>query len=163
MKLYIKQKVFSWADKFNIKDASGRDCYYVEGKVFSFGKKLHIYDSSHREVAYIHEKLFTFMPRYYIELNGQTIEIVKEFTLFKPSFRFEGLPLRLSGDFWEHNYTLSNNGQNIMRLTKQCLTWGDTYELDIAEHADELLCLCVALVVDCVLDAQNSSSVSSNQ
>jgi uncharacterized protein YxjI len=38
MKLYIKQKVFSWGDKFTVKDATGNDRYFVEGEVFSFGK-----------------------------------------------------------------------------------------------------------------------------
>ena len=44
MKLYIKQKVFSWGDKFTVKDSNGEDRYYVEGEIFSWGKKLHVYD-----------------------------------------------------------------------------------------------------------------------
>ena len=32
MKLYIKEKVFSWGDKFTVKDAYGEDKYIVEGK-----------------------------------------------------------------------------------------------------------------------------------
>ena len=35
MKLYIKQKVFSWGDKFTVKDEAGRDRYYVEGEIFT--------------------------------------------------------------------------------------------------------------------------------
>ena len=35
MKLYIKEKVFSWGDKFTVKDAYGEDKYIVEGEVFS--------------------------------------------------------------------------------------------------------------------------------
>ena len=41
MKLYMKQKVFSWTDKFNIVDEQGNERYYVEGELFSWGKKLH--------------------------------------------------------------------------------------------------------------------------
>ena len=37
MKLYIKQKVFSWADRFTVKDSSGNDRYFVEGELFSWG------------------------------------------------------------------------------------------------------------------------------
>lgn len=48
MKLYIKEKVFSWSDKFFVKDDSGRDKYAVEGEVFSWGKKLHVCDMLHR-------------------------------------------------------------------------------------------------------------------
>ena len=49
MKLYIKEKVFSWGDKFTVKDAYGEDKYIVEGEVFSWGKKLHVYDRLGRE------------------------------------------------------------------------------------------------------------------
>ena len=57
MKLYIKEKVFSWGDKFTVKDAYGEDKYIVEGEVFTFGKKLHVYDRSGREVAFIKQVL----------------------------------------------------------------------------------------------------------
>ena len=32
MKLYLKQKVFSFRDRFYVKDDAGNDCYYVEGR-----------------------------------------------------------------------------------------------------------------------------------
>ena len=54
MKLYIKQKVFSWGDKFRIYDEYENDKYYVEGEVFTFGKKLHLYSKLGNEIAYIH-------------------------------------------------------------------------------------------------------------
>ena len=44
MKLYIKQKVFSWGAKFNITDENGEERYSVAGEVFTLAKKLHIYD-----------------------------------------------------------------------------------------------------------------------
>ena len=37
MKLYIKEKVFTWGDKFCVKDALGNDRYTVEGEVFTLG------------------------------------------------------------------------------------------------------------------------------
>ena len=52
MKLYIKERVFSWGDKFTVKDAYGEDKYIVEGEVFSWGKKLHVYDRSGSEVLF---------------------------------------------------------------------------------------------------------------
>ena len=33
MKLYIKEKVFSWGDQFTVKDACGEDKYIVQGKI----------------------------------------------------------------------------------------------------------------------------------
>ena len=79
MKLYIKEKVFSWGDKFYVKDALGNDRYVVEGEVFTLGKKLHVYDRLNREVAFIRQKLWTFLPRYMVSVEGTDVaEIVKE-------------------------------------------------------------------------------------
>ena len=155
MKLYIKQKVFSWKDRFFIMDEAGNDCYYVEGEIFTLGKKLHVYDMAGREVAFIHQKVFSFMPRFFIEIGGNTVEIVKEFTLFKPRFHFGGLPWTMEGDFFAHEYTLYDNDGVVMELSKHWMTWGDSYELNIYDENDALMCLCVTLAVDCVLAQQN--------
>lgn len=161
MKLYLKQQVFSWRDRFFAKDENGDDRYAVEGEIFSWGKKLHVYDSNGSEAAFIRQKVFSFMPRYFIEINGSVVcEIVKEFTLFRQSYRLEGLNWHLDGDIWAHEYSLTSDGRPIMRLSKKWFSWGDSYELDITDSRDELLCLCVALAVDCALAAQESASHS---
>ena len=152
MKLYMKQKVFSWGDKFTIKDEDGNDCYYVEGEFLTIGKKLHIYDAAHNEVAFIRQKVLSFMPRYFIEINGQSIEIVKEMTILTPNLLIKNLSWKVNGDFFAHEYTLSDGNCDIMRLSKKWLKWGDTYEMDIFGQADEVLCLCITLAVDCVLE-----------
>lgn len=161
MKLYMKQKVFSWADKFNVADEQGNLRYYVEGEIFTWGKKLHVYDSSGQEVAFIRQKLFTWLPRYFIEINGEHIAtIVKEFTFFKPSYYLEGPPFTMKGDFWAHEYVMFDNQREIMRMSKAWFTWGDSYELEIFDPRNELLCLGVALAVDCAVAQQNQSSSS---
>ncbi len=157
MRLYMKQKVFSWRDRFFIKDEYGADRYAVEGEFFSWGKKLHIYDIHGREIAFIRQKLLSWLPRYYVEIGGRVLcEIVKEFTFFKHSYRLEGIPWRMQGDFMAHDYCLYDADRQIMRLYKKWFTWGDSYELDIANPQDELLCLCVALAVDCAMAQQTN-------
>ncbi len=37
MKLYIRQKVFSWVDQFTVKDELEEDKYFVNGEFFSWG------------------------------------------------------------------------------------------------------------------------------
>jgi len=156
MKLYLKQRVFSWSDRFYVKDEQGNDRYSVAGELFSWGKKLHIYDAGGSEVAFIRQKLFTWLPRFYVEIDGRVVcEIVKEFTFFKPSYRIEGLNWRMDGDFFSHEYCLYDGGREIMRLSKHWFTWGDSYELAVANPMDELLCLSVALAMDCAVAAQS--------
>ncbi|MDR2700775.1 MAG: LURP-one-related family protein [Nitrososphaerota archaeon] len=159
MKLYLKQKVLSWRNRFYVKDENGNDRFAAEGEIFTWGKKLHIYDTNGNEVAFIRQKVWALLPRYYVEINGRVVcEIVKELTLFKPKYRLEGKSWRLEGDFWAHEYSLTNRSQRIMHLSKKWFTWGDSYELDITNPQDELLCLCIALVVDCALAAQSNDS-----
>lgn len=162
MKLFMKQKVFSWRDRFFVKDENGNDRYYVEGEFFSWGKKLHVYDAGGTEVAFIREKVWSFHPRYYIDINGREVcAIVKKFTFLRPSYYLEGLPWTMSGDFWAHDYFLTDNDRQIMSLSKKWFTWGDSYQLDIADPRNELLCLCIALAVDCVLAAESAAASAS--
>ncbi|MBP3370509.1 MAG: LURP-one-related family protein [Clostridia bacterium] len=157
MKLYIKQKVFSWRDKFSITDEFGRDQYYAESEGFSFGKRLHLTDINGNELAYIYEKFMSFAPRYYISQYGQTVaEVVKEFSFFKPKYRIDGLGWRVEGDVFDHNYVLVDaNGFTVATVSKAWLSWGDAYEIDMAEVADPVITLAAVLVVDAVLEDLN--------
>jgi len=159
MKLYMKQKVFSWRDRFLVKDEAGHDRYYVEGEILSLGRKLHVYDSSGAEVAFIRQKVLSFLPRFFVEINGHVAcEIVKEFTIARQSYRLDGLPWHLHGDFWAHEYSLTGDNRQIMRMSKKWFTWGDSYEMDIAEPQNELMCLCIVLAVDCALATQAAAA-----
>ena len=153
MRLYMKQKVFSWRDRFTVKDETGADRYAAQGEVFSWGKRLRVYDASGMQVAFIKEKVLSWLPRFYVEIGGQTVcVIVKELTFLRQRYRLEGMPWRLDGDFWAHEYALTGlDGTPVMRLSKKWFTWGDSYEMLIANPRDELLCLCVALAVDCAM------------
>ena len=155
MKLYIKQKIFSWNDKFSVYNEAGEERYFVEGELFSWGKKLHVYDHARREAAFIRQELFTLLPKFIVSVNGQDIaEIVKEFTFFKPKYRIDGLGWEIDGDFWDHDYDIKKNGRTIVSLSKEWFTWGDCYELDIESPEDEIVALAVVLAIDCVLAAQ---------
>ena len=158
MKLYIRQKVFSWRDRFTVKDEYGHDCYFAEGEFFSMGKQLHVYDANGHAVAHIRQKLFSFMPRFVIEVMGlPPVEIAQEFSFFKHNFRLAGVPWYLHGDFIGHEYELTDNHNTLMTLSKQWFTWGDSYEMNIAPDQNEQLCLCIALAVDCALCVRSSN------
>ncbi len=163
MKLYIKQKVFSWGDKFRIYDENENDKYYVKGEVFSFGKKLHLYNLSENELAFIHQKVWSFLPKYFISQNGVDVaQVVKKFTFFRQEYIVEGLGWTVSGNFWAHEYEISAAGRTIASISKRWFTWGDTYEIDIANHADEVMVLCVVLIIDAVIAQSNNNASSSH-
>ena len=163
MKLYIKQKVFSWGDKFTVKDVYGNDKYYVQGEVFSWGKKLHVYDMTGNEVAFIKQEVWSFLPRYYVFCGNQQIaEIKKEFTFLFPRYSIAGLGWEIEGSFMAHDYEISQSGRTIVSIRKEWMTWGDTYELNIVNPADEIVALAVVLTIDCVMAASAAASSASS-
>ena len=158
MKLYIKEKVFTWGDKFTVMDEYGQPKYFIEGEVFSWGKKLHVYDRYEREVAFIKQELFTFMPEYAVYTEGREIARVrKEFSFFRPRYSIDGLGWQIEGSFWEHEFRITQGNRTIVTISKEWMTWGDSYELDIANPADEILALAVVLTIDCVQEAQQNN------
>lgn len=164
MKLFIKQKVFSWKDKFTVKDETGADRYFVEGEIFSFGKKLHVYDAHQTERIFLQQKVWSFLPRFFVFVDGlQVAEIVKEFTFMKPKYSVLGLNWEVNGNFWAHDYEILNQGHVVVTIKKEWLTWGDTYVLDIGDARDEINALAVVLAIDAVMSQQSqAASTSSN-
>lgn len=161
MRLYIKQKVFSWGDKFTVKDENGFDKYVVEGEIFSWGKKLHVYDMAGYEVAFIKQEVFSWMPRFYVFCGEEQVaEICKEFSLFFPRYRIDGLGWEIEGSFMAHDYQITQGGQEIVSISKEWMTWGDSYELDIADPEDEIVALSVVLAIDCVMESSSGASVT---
>ena len=163
MKLYIREKVFSWGDKFTVKDEFGNDKYYVQGEILSWGKKLHVYDMSGNEVAFIKQELFTLLPRYCVFCDDEQVaEIKKEFSFIFPRYSIEGLGWEIEGRFMAHDYEITQNGRSIVSITKEWMTWGDSYELDIKNPADEIVALAVVLTIDCVTESNSGASVSAS-
>lgn len=159
MEFLLKQKAFSWGDKFTVFDRDGNDAYYVKGEVFTLGKKLHVTDLSGTEVAFIHQKVWSFMPRFFVDVNGETVmEIKREFTLMKPVYNVSGRlgEWTVKGDFFAHEYSVESPNGQIANISKRILTWGDTYDIVIADDVDPLVVLCLVLAVDASVASQNN-------
>ena len=153
--LYMRQRVFSWGDKFDIYDSAGNVKYYVQGEVFTFGKKLHLYDVAGNELAYIEQKIFTFLPKYFIHMPGrESVEVVKEFTFFKPEYSVYGPDWKVVGDFWDHDYEVYDGKAVVAHVYKEWFTWGDAYAINFGFGADEVMALSVVLVIDACIEAQ---------
>ncbi|MBQ9112182.1 MAG: LURP-one-related family protein [Clostridia bacterium] len=157
MRLYIKQRVFTWGDKFHVYNENGNEKYYVEGEVFSFGKKLHLYDMFGNERAFIHQKPFAFMPRYVINCGGEDVaEVVKHFTFFHQEYSIEGLGWTVEGDFFSHEFSVYCDGYEIASVHKEWFTFGDAYAIDIDISVDEITALAVVLIIDAVIEQSSN-------
>jgi uncharacterized protein YxjI len=157
MKLMIKQKVFSWGDKFTVYDEAGNEKYKVQGEVFSLGKKLHVQDLAGTELVFIQQKLLSLLPRFFVTINDKEIAEVKaKFSPFKPKYIVEGLNWTVEGNFTGHDYAVYAQDGPVVEIRKEWMTWGDTYVLNIADPLHELPALAVVLAIDAVLDQQKN-------
>ena len=158
MKLYFKQKVFTLRQRSNIFDEHGNILFSAVGEIISLGRKMHIYDNMNNEVAFVQQRLLRLLPRFSVYIEGQYIcDIVKEFTLLKPRYYIEGLDWQICGDFFAHDYSISCGGQYIASIHKRWMSWGDSYEIDIAYDRDIVMALAVIIAIDCVIDQSQNN------
>lgn len=156
MKLYFKQKVFSLRQRSEIMDEFGNVLFKAVGE-FSIGRRMHIYDNMDNELAFIQQRLLRLMPRFSVYMGGNHVaDIVKNFTLFSQDYRIEGLGWSVSGDWLAHDYTIKSGGRYIASIHKRWMSWGDSFEVDIADGEDYVMVLAVIIAIDCVIDNSQS-------
>lgn len=149
MRLLIKQRVFTWSDKYDIYDEAGNAKYFVKGEVFSFGHQLHVYDAFGNEIGQIHQKLFTFTPTFEIVIGGRTYGTIhKRFTFFSNKYDIDFNGWYVEGDFLGWDYDVYGGGRPIIHISKQLFQWGDTYVIDFENPQDELMGLLLVVAID---------------
>lgn len=158
MRYMMKQKLFSWGDDFTIRDETGKDCYFVDGKAFSLGNQLSFQDMSGNELVYIDQKLLTFSPKYEIYKGGQLYATVSKelFTFFNCKFTVD-VPgpndLEAEGDFLDHRYAFTKNGNTVAQVSKEWFSFSDTYGVEVADGEDPVLILASTVVIDMICHA----------
>lgn len=134
MKLYIKQKVFSVGDKYNIFDAEGNPVFYVESELISMAPKIHLFNLSHQELFFIKRKVTLFMARYEI-YQGETLvaEVDQQLSLFRNRLNIHSAfgEFALDGDVFGHDFEILRDQKPCGKVRKQWLSWGDSYELEV--------------------------------
>ena len=148
MQLLIKQRVFSWTDSYDVYDETGAAKYFVKAEFFSFGHQIHIYDKrTGQELGSVHQKLFTLFPTFELVMGGRTVGLIrKRFTLFRQSYEVEYRGWNVEGDFLGWDYEVLQGDLQIMSISKQWLTWGDT--LWYTNPANEFPGLLLVIAID---------------
>ena len=164
-KLFLQQKLMKAKETFTVKNEMEEDCYLVEGDAIVVGgKKLHIKDMSGREIAMVQQKLLALLPKFLVFKNGEQVaEIVKKISLFKPKYVIEGPGWEVRGNIFEHDYIITDGSKDIVHLHKAWLSWGDSFELDISDNADEVMILASVLAIGCVMEAQSEAGAFNSE
>jgi uncharacterized protein YxjI len=161
MRYLIKEKIFTFADRFKIEDENGYPQYEVVGKILSLGNKLNIYDMSGKELIYIEGKIFRLLPEYMIYRGGNLIgKIKKELTLFRPKFNIESSYgyFTIEGDVLHHDFNILKNGEAIAWINKKWISFSDTYSIDIVDEEDQPFILSIVIVLDQIFHDGNKNN-----
>lgn len=163
MKYQVKEKLFSFADDFTIKNEYGEDKFKVRGKFLSIGHKLNLEDLNGNTLYYIEQKVLRLLPEYYIyNSNGNQIaKVKKQFTFFKPKYNIESNYgyYELNGNVFDHDFELIKNNSACAIISKRWFSFSDTYGIDVSDNEDHAFILSLIIVLDKIMDdAQNTNS-----
>lgn len=156
----IKEKFWSWGNKFTITDEQNNSRFVVDGQAFSWGDKLSFQDLEGNELAFINQRLISLMPRYQILTNGTVFaEVIKEFSWFQQKFKLD-VPgpndYEIDGSFWQHEFNFTRSGRKVASVSKKLWAWTDSYGVNIVDGEDDVSILCACIVIDQVLHDENN-------
>ncbi len=159
---YLKQAVFSLRDSFKVFDESQRVVYHAHAKMLSISRQYNIYRSSDERLLFtMKRRLLSFMPVYELcDAAGRQVAIMrKRFAMFKNriDIEAEGRGYLLEGNIWAHNFTVSSDGKPVLTVRKKLLSWGDTYEIEIAEDGDTDKLIAFVIMIDSIFHRKKSN------
>lgn len=154
MKFYIKQKVFSFKDKFRVFDENENLQYEIKGKVVSITNKLEFLDKNGELLFRSNRKVLTLLPKYFIyNLRNEEVATIQRLFSLRPKFNLSILrkEMRLDGSLLAHSFTIYENDDIIATIRKKIISWGDTYEIEIFDDENVELLLFTVIVLDQVI------------
>lgn len=149
MRLYFKQRFFTWFDSYDIYDEAGSTVYTVEGQL-SWGHCLHILDRNGCHIGTVKERVLTFLPKFELYENDAYIGCIqKAFTFFTPRFDIDCNGWQVEGSFFEWDYRVTEPcGALVATVSKELFRLTDTYVIDVVDPADALRALMLVLAID---------------
>lgn len=158
MYLYIKQRVFSLGDKYDIYNENNDVVFHVQSEVFSFGAKLHLYNTSGLELYYIKQNFSLFLKKYEIFTgNSLYASVQQEFSFFRPRMSISSIygEYEVEGKISQYNFEIKNQGVLVGSVQKKWLSWGDSYELYIPEGCDAAFFVALVIAIDNCVHNEN--------
>ncbi|MGX8176672.1 LURP-one-related/scramblase family protein [Exiguobacterium artemiae] len=156
--LYMKQKVLSLRGRFSIQDQQEQDVYLVEGSFMKLPKTFSISTVEGEEVAVITKKMLSLLPKFFIEVDGETLTIEKSFTFFKDRYTIDAADLEIDGDWWDMDFEIKRHGEVVGSVEKKWFTFGDSYEIQVFDPEIEKILIALVVAIDCVKEDEESSS-----
>lgn len=158
MILYIKQKIFSFTDSYNVFDENLQPIYKINSEFLAFLSKIHLCDLNGNELFFIKKKLKFILPEYEI-YKGNTLyaEVKKEFSFFSPRLTVTSPfgEYQIEGNFIGMDFNITCDGMLFGTISKEWLSLGDSYKLQIADDKNAAFFTALVIAIDNCLHNEN--------
>jgi uncharacterized protein YxjI len=153
---YLKQKVFSFGDKYKIYDENQNLLYFIKGQVFSLSHKMTFIEAKNDQVLFkMQKRLFTFLPLYYLfDRNDEEVLTAKKlFSPFAPKIKINSKKygnLEIEGNFYGFSFTIKDMNKELASVRKKWISWGDSYEITIFDDENIAMLLSLVILIDSI-------------
>ena len=163
---YMKQKVFSFRDRYKIYDENQNVVFHCEGKLFSISQKMKFIEtSSEKELYLFRRKVLSFMPTYYMYdmQDKQIAKIQRKFTFLKPKLEIESDfgHFTVEGNYFQLNFTVLEGENEVATVQKKWISWGDSYEISIMDDKNYQFLVAMIILIDRIFHEQKSRNTIS--
>lgn len=152
MQLFIKQKMISIGDKYNVTDINGNIAYTVKSRVLSpLLHKKYLLDSIGARVMTIQRKIVDFLPNYIIkDSTGKKIAKIKRKFSLRKNFIIKGYgrDLAIRGDFFAWNFNITEDNQSVGSVSKKIIHLVDQYTLNVNNDSDAPFFVACVIAID---------------
>lgn len=161
MKLYVNEKLFSFHNRFYVKDENDKDVYEISSKMISLGDKTTINDIEGNKIAYIEQELLHLTPHYNVYINDiLEFQIIKKFQLFKNDYTLSN-GYRVEGKFMMLDFKVfDDNNIQIGSIKRKFISIGDKYEIEINDTSKKEIVL--AIIVAITNDVNRNQAATNN-
>lgn len=149
MKLYIKQRIFSLVDSFDVFNENGHPKYTVKNQFLSLLHHLTVYDGFGNAVGNVDQRFALFLPTFDISINGSPMgSVSRAFSFFVPQYNVSYQGWDCEGDLFGYNYEVHDGLRTVATIHKKFFAMSDSYEINIADEKDELMVLMLVMAID---------------
>ena len=154
MKFYIKQNTADGTEVFTICNESGQPVYHVQSEESTLYSKLTVFDTEKNAVAKINRIGVISLFRYDISIDDKDCARItqKLSSTGAPKLKIHGASWHFRGDMALRSFdVLDVDHTVIMTHGRHWGINGECFAVDIQLPQNEILCLCIAVVVDSIV------------
>lgn len=153
MRLFIKQKMISIGDKYEVTDEREGLVFRVKSRLISpFLHKKYLLDRSDNRIMTIQRKVLDFLPNYIIkDSQGNKIARIKRKFGFRQNFYIKGyrdVDYYIKGDIFAWNFSIYKGNELIGTVSKKIFHVNDKYTLEIKYPADAPFFTACVIAID---------------